>query len=76
MIQLNHIVQFSDIAAEDYTRLTDEEIRDMQNTFGCNHGDSEVNEAYYGEEIEGLMQEEIAGLTILEEEQYFRTYGD
>lgn len=27
-------------------------------------------------EIEGLSQEEIEGLTIMEEEQYFRTYGD
>lgn len=67
MIQINHIVQFSDIACEDYTRLVDEEIRELQDTHNVNNCDGCDS---------WLDAEPVSDLTIIEELEYWERYGD
>lgn len=73
MIQRGIVVQPADMMGEYDNggfRLSSQELQELQETFGCNHGDSEVKESYFAE------PSEYAELTILEEAEYFRMYGD
>ena len=66
MIYLSNIVQFADTACKDITRLTNQEIQELQDTYNAGLDDLEIQ----------LDNEELASLTILEEEEYFKMYGD
>ena len=67
MIHRNQIVQFSDIACEDYTRLADEEIRELQDQFNVNNCD---------ECDSWLDAEDESYVTIIEESEFWERYAD
>lgn len=53
MIQGNIIIQFADIACDDYMRLQDEEIRELQDQMNCNILDAEdTGDVEYTETID------------------------
>lgn len=69
MITRSGIVQFSDIACEDYMRLRDEEIRELQDAHNVNQCD----------ECDTWLDDEPMNdgtITIVEELEFWERFGD
>lgn len=69
MISREGITQFSDIACEDYMRLRDEEIRELQdvhNVNNCDECDTWLDDAPMND----------GTITIIEEKEFWDRYAD
>lgn len=72
MITRNGVIQYSDIACEDYMRLADEEIRELQDQMNCNILDAEDN----GETWLDAETPSDGTVTIIEELEFWERFGD
>jgi len=69
MITRNGVIQYSDIACEDYMRLADEEIRELNEQFNVNQCD----------ECDSWLDAETPSdgtVTIIEELEFWERFGD
>lgn len=70
MIQGNTIIQFADIACDDYMRLQDEEIRELQDQMNCNILDAEDNgETWFN-------TGDVEYTDVIDEDEFFARYCD
>lgn len=68
MIQGNTIIQFADIACDDYMRLQDEEIRELQDQMNCNTCDDNFDA--------WLKADEVEYTETIDEDEFFARYCD
>lgn len=72
MITRDGVIQYSDIACEDYCRLADEEILELQDQMNCNILDAEDN----GETWLDAETPSDGTITIIEEFEFWERFGD
>lgn len=72
MITRSGTIQYTDIACADYTRLVDEEIRELQDQMNCNILDAEDN----GETWSDQELPNDGTITIIEELEFWERFGD
>ena len=72
MITRNGVIQYTDVAYEDYTRLADEEIRELQDQHNVNILDAEDN----GETWFDTDAPNDGTITIIEELEFWERFGD